>query len=358
LKRILHLYKEYYPVSGGIQQAIKSVIKLTPEYSHTVLVTSAVQDGMQDVKGSKVIYCKASFKFLSMPISLKYIIKAAKLAKQSDIVCIHYPFPMSELAVLLSGCKNIVYFWHSDIVSQKKTKYLIYPIIKTCLKKSCKIFISYPDMAVNSDILHSFQNKTVLCPYVVDEIEGQIEKSYNSEKYILSVGRLVPYKGFEYIIKAMQYVKGLKLIICGSGPLSISLEELITELGLQNQVSIKGNLSDEEIATLYSECEFFVFPSCMKSEAFGIAMLEAMSFGKAIINTKLDTGVNWVARDGYEALTVPPSNSEALTESIKCLYFDIELRRKMGNNSKLRAKKIFAKSKRREILLKHFSELI
>jgi rhamnosyl/mannosyltransferase len=348
-------------VVGGVQQAMKSIIDCTPEFEHKVLVTSETGTDTYYHDGTEVINCKSYGNLFSMPISPAYFFKVITLAKEFDLVCVHYPFPLSELALLFAKAKNLIYFWHSDIVSQKRTKQIVYPFIKIALKKAKRVFISYPDMAKNSDILNIFEAKTIVCPYSVqidESNESKDETTENYGKYILSVGRLVPYKGFKYLIEAMKGVKDLNLVICGNGPLKSELDNMITNSNMQNRVFLLDNISDENLKVLYRNCEFYVFPSCMQSEAFGIAMLESMSFGKAVINTKLDTGVNWVARDGSEAITVPPCDSASLCSAINMLHADVELKTKLCNNSLMRVKQMFMQEHRQTILKNEFNAII
>lgn len=360
MKTILHLYKEYYPVSGGVQHAIRTIVELTPEYSHTILTTSSELSGTRDVYGAKVIYCKKLFEKMSTPVSLRYALLARKFMRTHDIVCAHYPYPLTD--ILLTGIRpeNLIYFWHSDIVSQKNAKKFVYPFIRNGLKKSKHIFVSYPDMAANSDILFEFKDKTVVSPYAVSIEAGKPADCGSLAKYgryMLGVGRLVKYKGFAYMIKAMKDVKDLNLIICGKGPLYDELKILIDSMGLADRVFILNDVNENELRTLYRCCEFFVFPSCLPSEAFGIAMLEAMAYGKAVLNTQLSTGVNFVARNGIEAVTVKPASPEALAVGANTLAGDTALREKLSRNAEERARSVFDIKSKREQLVSIFENM-
>jgi len=363
LNKVLHLYKEYYPVNGGIQQAINSIVDLTPEYEHTVLTTSSTLHG-EGVHGeAKVYYCKSYGTLMSTPLSPEFVFKAVSLAKKADIVIIHYPFPLSELAMVFSSQKNVIYCWHSDIVAQKRAKHLVYPFVRIMLRRAKHITISYPQMPDSSDILCEFREKTVLCPYTVEkDVDFEnLDDKYpyrNFGRYTLSVGRLVPYKGFRYLLEALTKLDGINSVICGSGPLKQELTEQIELLGLQERVFMLEGLSDDELSCLYKHCEFYAFPSCMQSEAFGIAMLEALKHGKAVVNTHLGTGVNWVARDGKEAVTVEPHSADAFADGMRKLLTDTELRTGMEKSALERAQTVFSKEQRRETLKELFDKMI
>jgi len=148
------------------------------------------------------------------------------------------------------------------------------------------------------------------------ELEKQAEslrQKYGSP-LILAVGRLVYYKGFEYLIEAMNQIPSANLVIVGQGILRPSLERLIDSMGLQERVHIVDPVDD--LRPYYYACDVFVLPSCEASEVFGIVQIEAMACGKPVINTALPTGVPEVSVDWRTGRTVPPKNPSALANAL------------------------------------------
>jgi len=361
MKKVLHLFKEFYPDMGGIQTAMMSVAKLLPEYEHTVLSARREPLGEYEIDGIKVINVKSYGDVLSLPMSPAYVMKTLTIMNRYDIVCVHYPFPLAEVALAVKGHKNVVYFWHSEIVAQKRARRLVDPFTRACLKRAKRIFISYPQMAERSPLLNVHQEKAVLCPYSFEKVEAEIKPEFITDdieaNFALCVGRLVPYKGYNYLIDAMVKVPELKVVIAGGGGLKDQLENQITANGLEDRVFIVSGLKDEELEYLRNRSRFFLFPSCMQSEAFGIAQIEAMSCGRAVVNCEVETGVNWVARDGKEALTAKHSDIDDLADKMNKLLDDAELLSELSANAKDRVEKLFTVSEHRKNLLSGFEGL-
>ena len=136
---------------------------------------------------------------------------------------------------------------------------------------------------------------------------------------LLSIGRLVPYKGYPVLIRAMKHLpENYHLIIGGNGPLRDELEALIGSENLRERISLVGYLAEEELPAWYGACEVFVLSSVMKTEAFGIVQIEAMSAGKPVVATKIPgSGVPWVNEDGVSGRNVTPGDPAELAAAIE-----------------------------------------
>ncbi len=158
----------------------------------------------------------------------------------------------------------------------------------------------------------------------LDEIP---ELSSDEGDFILSLGRLVDTKGLTYLIEAMRSTD-CRLVLCGKGPEEKRLEKMIARYGLGDRVEIKGWVSEEEKAHLMGTCRFFVMPSLY--ESYGLAALEALSYGKPIVCTDVDGLPGNVKNAGYY---VKPKDSKGLADAINRLNSDENLRQDLSKNA-------------------------
>ena len=225
-------------------------------------------------------------------------------------------------------------------------------LYKYFYKIADKIHVLSPDIINKDKILTDNKEKCMVIPYGVDIINNKAslqdetehyKQQFNNKKIILCVGRLARMKGLLNAIKAMKLVEGAILLIAGDGPLRESYEKYIIENNLKDKVILLGNVTDKHKKDiLFNSCDIFVLPS--ESESFGIVQLEAMQFGKPVINTNLGTGVNYVSIDGETGLTVEPGNVEQLAFAINKLIKDEKLRQNFGQNALKRTEKIFSRN--------------
>ncbi|WP_238398228.1 glycosyltransferase [Halorussus salinus] len=166
----------------------------------------------------------------------------------------------------------------------------------------------------------------------------------DSQPVLLFAGRLIYYKGLEYLVEAMVDVDAT-LLIAGDGDRREALEAHVGSLGIEERVRFLGYVTDEQLHRLYNRADVFVLPSSVPSEAFGIVQLEAMAHGTPVVNTDLPSGVPWVSQDGETGLTVPPRDSTALANAINELLSETDRRRQYGRNARLRAETRFSEER-------------
>ena len=185
-------------------------------------------------------------------------------------------------------------------------------------------------------------------PVRVDEAgAARIREKYKDKKLVFSLGRLVPYKGFAYLAEAARYLDGdYHILIGGSGPLRRELQERIDTLGLSDRVTLLGYLEDAEVPALFGACDIFVLSSVMKTEAFGIVQIEAMSAGKPVVATRIPhSGVSWVNEDGVSGFNVAPGNAPELANAIRNICNSSEKYRTLSNCARKRFTEMFTFSR-------------
>ena len=345
--KVLEVNKAYYPHIGGIESLVRQYSEELGQYGAEVK-TLVCRDNigftvMENVNGVKVIRAGSLGTYFSCPLSLSFIRLFRRMSKNADIVHINIPFPLADAALLLSGYKGrVAVSWHSDIVKQKKLMLLYKPFMMYLLKRADVIFTATEGHINGSDYLPEFREKCHILPYgITPENYLSIERksflteklTYESSIKIFFTGRLVYYKGVDILLKAFTEVKNCELFIAGTGELENKLKAYAENHGLGKKVHFLGFLSDCELKQAYADCVIFVLPSVAKSEAFGIVQLEAMIYGKPVINTSLPSGVPYVSIHGKTGITVPPSNPKALAKAVNLLAHNKDLREKLGRNA-------------------------
>lgn len=348
--RVLHLGKYYPPSRGGIENHLEVLSTELKEFVRLKLIVA--NEGRETISGDcdgvDVTRLGELFKLQSAPICPALVREVRR--QPADIIHVHWPNPAAVLAYLASGCKGkLIFTYHSDVVRQRKMAIAFQPILNRALGKASAIIATSPQYIESSDILSRYREKCRVIPFGVrqeyfahnDSVAIKKIRNQYGPNILLSVGRLVYYKGFAHLVRAMASVDATLLLI-GCGPDAAGLQRLAAELNIQDRVVFLNEV--EDLRPYYHAADMFVLPSIMRSEAFGIVQLEAMACSKPIINTQLDSGVNFVAPDGVAALSVPPGNHERLAEAINYLLERPYLRTKLGIGGRRRVSEMFTVS--------------
>jgi len=381
--KITQLFKIYWPDNGGgIAKAMESIAAGVSDWEQEIIVCqdSWKKKSVDDrYNGIAVHRCRQLFDLASTPVSLQFLCDVRKRTKDSDIVIYHFPYPMADLAVLLGMYSGkLIVWWHCGFEKYRKLAFLYYPLVRHTLKKADCILVSSIGNLKNTGALKRYQKKCRIIPFCVSEecrqrgtlyaagIDGQkklqarqktVPEKADSQKpriTILFVGRLVWYKGCHILLQAfakMQHI-GCRLVIVGSGPLEQKLKSQALSLKLRN-VEFTGMVSEEEKMRRIEECDFLVLPSISKAEAFAVVQLEAMAFGKPVINTALKSGVPYVSVDGVTGRTVKPGSIRELTMAMEELAGNEKLREEYGKN----AIRIVQKEYTQELMVRRYQKV-
>lgn len=344
---VLEVNKFYPPHIGGIETVIAhraEYLATCSEIELKVLVCQEHGRGIMEQQAGnfEVIRCGSLGVFRSCPISFSFFGKFFELAKWADVIEFHMPFPLGDLACLLSRCQcKVVISWHSDVIRQKYLLKFYQPILKKFLQRADCILTATEGHIRGSAFLPEFRNKCKVIPYPIKIADYEIvshqpilSSRLHSHEHIklLFVGRLVYYKGVDILIKAFRSVHNCELFLCGTGVLEPELRSLAKNL----DVHFLGKLSDIDLKAAFADCDIFILPSVENAEAFGIVQQEAMIYGKPVINTSLPTGVPYVSIHEVTGLTVKPGDTQALAEAIQKLADSPELRKIYGENARKR----------------------
>lgn len=354
--RILQIPKFFYPHFGGIEKVARDInLGLKEKIDMKVLTCQVKGKQNKEIIDDVEIFRASSIGvYFSVPISFTFSFLLKKLSMDRDILHFHLPFPLAVMSYLLIRPKGkIIVWWHCDIFRPQYLYKLLYkPFLKIFLNKADKIIVATPLHIDNSDILKKYKKKCVIIPYGIDvdrfildnKIMGKAEKIRKKygPRIILFVGRLIYYKGLDYLVKIMEHVDA-KLLLIGEGYLKEDLQKLSIDLNTESKIVFLDRVEDKDMIAYYHACDIFVLPSIAKTEAFGLVQLEAMACGKPVINTNLPTGVPYVSQNKVTGLTVPVKDIEALTNAINKLLNNPNLRKKYGENGRKRVEREFKK---------------
>lgn len=366
--KILQIGKFYFPFLGGTECHLHTLVNSLDKKDLIVDVLVSNTSFKTEIfkhNGSRIFKIANIGTIFSqpLPLALPFWLKRLK----GDILHFHLPNMISIFSYLLIRPKGkLVVTYHSDIVKQKFLLPLFTPFIEKFLKLADVIMPTSHIQLENSKILRKFKDKCVVIPYGIDlqkflltdkiAQKASLIKECYKHPIILFVGRLVYYKGLEYLIQAMKQIDA-SLLIIGDGPLKNRLKRLSVEFGVQNKIFWIGSVDNENVASYYYASDIVVLPSSIEAESFGIVQVEAFACGKPVVSTKLPTGVTFVNQNEKTGLVVPPKDSKALSQAINTLLKSEELCKKYGSIAKVRVKNEFTKEKMADEVVKIYSEL-
>lgn len=352
---VLHIFKIYYPdVFGGILTVIRSICAgLQGRFRFGALVCSQSRGERRLVVESLNVERVKSFgDLLSLPVAPSYPFRLWQRMAEHDLCVLHAPFPLADLILGFGFGRRqpFIVHWHADIVTRAAFRPLVEPFMRRTLKRAQVIIVSDAALIQNTSLLREFAGKCHVVPFGIDiktydltpaETEEVRALKEEHPDVVFACGRLVPYKGFDVLIRAIASTDATLLIV-GEGRERDALEQLCREFGVCDRVRLLGAVSERQLVKLLHIAEAFVLPSVTAAETFGLAQLEAMAAGCPVINTALDTAVPVVARDGQEAITVPPGDSLSLASAITTLLRDKPLRERLGAAGRERAAKLYS----------------
>lgn len=349
MAKILHISKYYYPYYGGIEDIAQTIVEqLKPYHTQKVICFNDKNVATTDiVDGVEVVRVATIGTLFSQPIPRNYTSTLKKILDEfrPDYIHLHLPNPVVTLSLLNLGwgSAKLYLHWHADILGQKFLYFFYKPYEKRLLLRADKVIATSRIYMEHSEVIKNFSYKSVVVPNVVkeskfalcdndrDEIE-KIRQRFGGKKILFFVGRHVAYKGIEYIIDCDKLVaEDCVFVVAGGGPLTSKLKA--KTLG-SNRIHFVGRLSDRELNLYLRASYLLLFPSLNRSEAFGIALAEALYCGLPAVSFDIEgSGVQWVNCNDYSGIVVENSNTEAFAKAIDKLLKDTEERDHMSLNA-------------------------
>jgi rhamnosyl/mannosyltransferase len=344
--KVLHIGKYYPPHFGGIERVNFDLVESLNKQGicADVLCFNDSSADLYENRNYKIFRAAHLFTLRSTPFSVSIFKILKRIHQNYDIIHLHLPNPIGAIALQLVNYKGkIVIHWHSDIIRQRVLRKLYSPFQKALLKRADRIIVTSPPYLEGSEDLREFTTKCVVIPIGINQPElpdenllNELKRNYSNKKVIFSLGRLIYYKGFNYLIEAASELPDDYLILIGgTGEMYKELSKKIIKNGLTKKVILLGKIPSDQIAAYFELCVLYCLPSCERSEAFGIVQIEAMSHGKPVISTRIPySGVPWINDHESTGLTVQPKNSKALADAIQRLLSDFETCEGYGYNAR------------------------
>lgn len=367
--RVLHFYKTYFPDSvGGVEQVIRQMCVGTGRLGITNQVLSLSRDRRLEpfeYEGHTVHRVPLNFELASNAVSVQAIGQLARMAAEADVVHYHFPWPFMDLAHFLARIdKPTVVTYHSDIVRQKALLKLYQPLKHRFLESVDTIVATSPNYLASSAVLDRYRDKTRVITFGLDKSsypepdQARLDhwRARVGPKFFLFVGVLRYYKGLHILLDAVAGTD-YPVVIVGAGPIEAELKAHAERLGLK-RVQFVGAVDDLDKAALLKLCYAVAFPSHLRSEAFGISLLEGAMYGKPMISSEIGTGTTYINVHGETGLVVPPSDHEALRAAMTQLWNDPGMAQEMGRRAEARYWQLFTSAQMADNYARLYQELV
>jgi rhamnosyl/mannosyltransferase len=350
--KVLHVYRTYFPEPpGGLQEVIKQICHGTLPHGVQSRIFTLAHDARPAVlkrSEADVYRFPLHLEIASTGMSATALGGFRELASWADVINYHFPWPFADVLQMLSRSSTpAIATYHSDIIRQKGLSLCYRPLMYGFLRKMHRIVATSPNYANTSAVLKRFESKVETIPIGIAEDTYPEASDYQlnavmqtlGQGYFLFIGVLRYYKGLDTLLDAVTGT-ALRLVVAGEGPEGSKIAETIEQRGLRNVVML-GQVSDEEKVALIAMAKAVVLPSHLRSEAFGVSLLEGAMLGKPLISSEIGTGTSFVNRHGESGIVVSPSDPLALREAMLRLDGDVELERNLGRGARARYVRLF-----------------
>src|SRR3954471_7477813 len=340
--RILHLAKYYWPRSGGMERVVQTLVEGAANLGHQVEEVAVESRGGAGEAGRHRSGGARAFSFAalgSQEIAPGYIAAAWKSA---DIIHVHHPHPLADLACVLRAAKTpIVVTQHADALRS-----IYRPMTRLVIKRARAVVVPSRAHLALSRELQGFESKVEVIPFGIDQGRWEVvpPPPPGAPPRAIFIGRLVAYKGLDILLRALEQVPDLRLDIVGSGPEGPRLRTLTQALAITDRVRWYGEYPDDDLPRRMADADFLVLPSVTVEEMFGLVVLEAMAAGRPVITTALPSAVREVNVPGVTGLEVPPRDVGAWPRALEPLTRDGGRRAMMGEAGRKRVAERFTQT--------------
>jgi rhamnosyl/mannosyltransferase len=367
--RILHVYKSYYPDTlGGIEQVIaqlgRGLTALGDECRIFTLSRDASPPVLERPEG-QVHRSRVTAEISSNPVSIDALGEFRRQLHWADVVHYQFPWPFADVLHLMwARAKPSVVTYQSDVVRQKWLRLAYTPLMNRFLDSAGLVVATSPQYRDSSVALARLRANVRIIPNGLDETtypaaQPQLLEQWRrrvGEGFFLFVGVLRYYKGLDTLLRAAKGLRS-KIVVAGSGPEASRLQQVVAREGLDN-VQLLGEVSDEDKVCLLQLSLGFVFPSNLRSEAFGMSLVESAMHGKPMISCEIETGTSYVNLNGVTGWTIPPGDAQALRDAMLKLQDDPQQATQMGAAARLRYQNLFTARRMAQAYREAYGEVV
>jgi len=348
------------PSSGGIERCTYELSRRLSEFGHHVTVVTSSR-GLprriyhQSTNIGDVIRYPEYPSIIEIPFVPQIPLRLL-LDRDYDVIHVHGMTPtQTDLALFLSRFSRAkkIYTHHYDPETRGGRLTNVYSYIgRENLRNADEIVASTLSYAQTSRFLSPFIHRTKIIPMGVDvnrfggtqtgpEI-AQILTPFQFKKTVLYVGKLIYYKGIEYLLWAFSKLAtdDAGLIVVGRGHEEAALRQLADKLGVSKRVAFLGTVPEPILPSIYSSADVVVLPSISRREAFGIVLLEAMASGKPVIASDIP-GVRDVVDDGRTGYLVPPRDPASIARALTHILSEPKIARRLGAEARAKATRYY-----------------
>lgn len=345
--RVLHFYRTSFPdTMGGVEQVINQIARGANKLGVKTDVLSLTPESVPrtiEIDGYLAHRARLDVQIASTGFSVSAFFRFAELAKKADVIHYHFPWPFMDVVHFATRVKKpTVVTYHSDIIRQKNLLKLYRPLKWKFLGDVNRIVATSPNYLATSDVLAKYKHKVSVIPIGLDKTTYPVPSAEKlafwhdrlGPKFFLFVGVIRYYKGLHILMEAAQGTD-YPIVIVGAGPIEDELKDQAAQLGLCN-IHFLGHLPDDDKVALLTLCCGVLFPSHLRSEAFGISLLEGAMYGKPMISSEIGTGTTFINIANETGLVVPPSDPLALRQAMRYLWEHPEHAAEMGRRAEER----------------------
>lgn len=356
-QKILHLFKSSkLHTDGGIEQAVAALADAQAAFADVTIFSAIPRAALHRAEkksgtpsghpNPNYIASATQLEMASTPISIGFILNIIFYARKFDVIYIHYPYPIADLAsFLLKRKSKLIVLYHADIVDKAiLLKAIYHPLKLFMLNRADSVIASSDNYLRTSETLQKIKHKVSVIPLGIKPIEvgknlSALDQNIAPRPYFLFLGVFRAYKGVLTLVRAFEKMP-FNLVLVGAGGEWDRVDAFIKQRKMKN-VFLTGRLGEEQKNQLLKNAYALFLASSNRAEAFGLSLLEAMNFSKPLITTELGTGTSFVNKNGLTGLVMKNNEEETIIATTSFLAHNPALASLLGKNARARYLELF-----------------